>query len=121
MFAKIILNVISLVYEIQFCVNLESNMNTLGKLIPEFQAVYTGSRVSMYCNSITQPKWMKNGKLFRSLYIKGNGINFSHAKESDIGTYSCTGTTDSHGTPFLAHTQLYIGGKKVVFFPYISF
>ena len=91
-------------------------MDELGKIIPEFQAVYTGGRVSIYCNSIRHPRWRKNGKRFISLHIKGNGIYFSHAKEDDIGIYSCIGTTDSYGTPFRAQTELFVGGIKHRFY-----
>ena len=88
-------------------------MDGYGTVYPMYQAVYTSSRVNIYCYSITLPKWRKNGRRYRS-NVKGNGLLFPQVKEEDIGVYTCMGTKDSVGQPFSAHSQLYVGGNIII-------
>ncbi len=81
--------------------------NRMGFTVPQTTVAYTGHRAEMFCNSYEVPQWTKKGEVN---HLFNHTLIIEKLTEEDSGVYICRGTLNEEGQPFVASSELFVGG-----------
>lgn len=83
-----------------------------GTLYPKRQAVYTGSDVRIYCYSLTNTTWTKDGHPLSGYIQLYDSIMLPSVQLNNSGIYKCYGTyDDKQNNLFISTAELLVGGE----------